>query len=103
MANNNQCYNYINENNLFNYSCIYNINIPEKSIGIKITKQGSPYFSDVFKPVGDDMYIQTGETIPDEEPENEQRDTVAIKNGYISITPITLNRTNFEAFNALNK
>jgi broad specificity polyphosphatase/5'/3'-nucleotidase SurE len=49
------------------------------------------------------MYIQTGEMIPDEFPEDIQRDTVAIKNGYISITPITLNRTNFEAFNALNK
>ena len=96
-------YNYINENNLFDYSSLYNVNIPKKSIGIKITKQGSPYFSDEFKPVGENMYIQTGEMIPDEFPGDIQRDTVAIKNGYISITPITLNRTNFEAFNALNK
>lgn len=96
-------YNYIKEKNLFNYGLIYNVNIPKKSRGIKITKQGSPYFNDGFKPLGDNMYLQTGERIPDEEPLDETRDTVAIENGYTTITPLTLSRMNFEAFEKLHK
>ena len=94
-------YNYIKEKKLFDYNPIYNVNIPEASRGIKITKQGSPYFDDGFKPLGDDMYIQTGERLDDEFPTDLSRDTVAVENGYISITPLTLNRTNFEAFERL--
>ena len=96
-------YNYIKEKNLFAFNPIYNVNIPKESRGIKITKQGSPYFNDGFKPLGENMYLQTGERIPDEFPLDETRDTVAIENGYITVTPLTLNRTNFEAFDSLSK
>ena len=96
-------YNYIKEKNLFAFNPIYNVNIPKESRGIKITKQGSPYFNDGFKPLGENMYLQTGERIPDEFPLDESRDTVAIENGYITVTPLTLNRTNFEAFEKLSK
>lgn len=95
-------YNYIKENKLFDYNPIYNVNVPERSIGIKITKQGSPYFNDGFKPLEGDMYIQTGERIDDEFPNDLTRDTVAIENGYVTLTPLTLNRTNLEAFNKAN-
>ena len=96
-------YNYIKEKNLFAFNPIYNVNIPKESRGIKITKQGSPYFNDGFKPLGDNTYLQTGERIADEFPLDETRDTVAIENGYITVTPLTLNRTNFEAFDSLSK
>ena len=96
-------YNYIKENNLFDYGLIYNVNVPKASRGIKITKQGSAYFNDGFKPLGDNMYIQTGERIADEDPLDETRDTVAIENGYTTITPLALTRMNFEAFEKLNK
>ena len=95
-------YNYIKENNLFDAGLIYNVNIPKVSRGIKITRQGSPYFNDGFKALGDDMFIQTGERIDDEYPLDETRDTVAIENGYTTITPLTLSRMNFEAFNKLS-
>ena len=94
-------YNYIKDNNLFEYNPIYNVNIPHSPKGILITKQGSPYFDDGFKHIGDDMYLQTGEMIPDEYPNDLSRDTVALANGYISITPLTLSRINESAFNAL--
>ena len=68
---------------------------------IKITCQGSAYFSDAFKPIGNDMYLQTGERVPDEAPEDLERDTVAVENGFISITPITLSRLNKSAFDEL--
>ncbi|MBE6537492.1 MAG: 5'/3'-nucleotidase SurE [Ruminococcaceae bacterium] len=94
-------YNYIKEKNLFAHNLIYNVNIPKENVGIKITAQGSPYFNDGFKPLGNDMYLQTGERIPDEYPLDLTRDTVAIENGYITLTPLTLNRTNFKAFEEL--
>ena len=95
-------YNYIKENNLFEYNDIFNVNIPKNPIGIKITRQGSPYFDDGFKKIEGDMYIQTGVMIEDEFPNDLTRDTVAIKNGYISITPLTLSRTNTVAFEKLS-
>ena len=94
-------YNYIKDNNLFDYNDIYNVNIPKDPRGIIITCQGTPYFTDEFKPIGNDMYLQTGEMIPDEKPNDLSRDTVATANGYISITPITLSRLNKDAFTAL--
>lgn len=94
-------YNYIEENKLFEYNDIYNVNIPAFSKGIKITSQGTPYFSDRFEPLGNDMYLQKGERIPDESPEDLSRDTVATENGYISITPITLSRLSTYAFRKL--
>ena len=94
-------YNYIKENNLFDYNDIYNVNIPKSPRGILITRQGSPYFDDGFKHLGDDMYLQTGAMIPDEHPDDLTRDTVALVNEYVSITPLTLSRINESAFNAL--
>ena len=96
-----EIYNFIKENKLFDYNLIYNVNIPKDNKGIKITGQGSPYFNDGFKPLGNDMYIQTGERIEDELPNDLTRDTVATENGYVSITPLTLNRTNERALGAM--
>lgn len=94
-------YNYIKEKKLFSYNPIYNVNIPKGNLGIKITGQGSPYFNDGFKPLGDGTYIQTGERIDDECPGDLSRDTVALEAGYITLTPLTLNRTNDEALGKL--
>ena len=98
-------YKYIKVNGLFDVNDIYNVNIPHTPRGIRITKQGSPYFSDGFVRLDgeDDMYLQTGEHIPDEAPEDSLRDTVALADGYISITPLTLCRTNMEAFGRLRE
>lgn len=96
-------YNYIKERKLFDCGKIYNVNIPKVSRGIKITKQGSMYFSDEFKPLGNNMYLQTGERIDDEMPLDLTRDTVAIEAGYVTITPLTLSRLNKEAFEKLGE
>ena len=96
-------YNYIKENKLFDASDVYNVNIPKENKGIKITKQGSPYFDDGFKPLGNDMYIQTGERVDDECPADLSRDTVALEAGYITLTPLTLNRTDFSALEKIER
>jgi 5'-nucleotidase len=95
----NQAYQYLIDNNLFEENPIYNINIPNEPIGVKMTYQGSDYFSDDFvKTDGEDMYLQVGEQIADECPEDMNRDTVAVHAGYITVTPLMATRTNMQVF-----
>lgn len=95
-------YSYICENELLKVNPLYNVNIPKKASGIRMTYQGTQYFSDRFEKQSENMYIQTGEQIPDEHPEDSDRDTVAIHSGIISVTPLLHTRTNFEAFKNLS-
>jgi hypothetical protein len=45
--------------------------------------------------------MQTGDMLPDEFPTDLDRDTVAVKNGFISVTPLTLSRLDSEAYKNL--
>ncbi len=110
---------FIRDNRLFEYSALYNVNIPTSPVGIKITKQGDAYFSDEFFRLPDGravsaelsglaegesgMYIQKGHPVTDTDPLDTSRDTVAFAEGYISVTPMTTCRTNISAFLKLEK
>ena len=96
-------YNYILDNNLFDYSDLYNVNIPEEVKGIKITKQGDAYFSDAFYQVDETTFTQYGEMIADTCPEDKDRDTNAFADGFISISPLTKERTDLNAFAKLKE
>lgn len=89
-------------NSLFSYAHILNINIP-KAIpnGIAVTRQGGNFFSDDYISCGNDLYIQTGKPVMDDE-KDPLSDIAAIRSGYISITPITECRTDLAAFDALH-
>ncbi len=91
-------YDYLAKNDLFLETPIYNINIPKDAKGIRMTYQGTTYYSDGFERVEGDTYRQVGEMIPDEHPEDMDRDTVALHNGYITVTPLMESRTNMEVF-----
>lgn len=94
-----EIYDFIVKNNLFVDCKLYNINIPYESKGIRVTCQGSEYFSDRFVLTDEEnMYLQTGEPIPDMYPDDIHRDTVAMEKGYISITPLMATRTDMAAF-----
>ncbi len=93
-----EVYDYIIKNKMFDDCPLFNINIPTQPKGIRVTYQGSPYFSDRFVHKEGDIYVQDGEPIPDECPDDMDRDTVAIANGYISITPLLSTRTDMKAF-----
>ena len=94
---------YIEDNKLFDVCPLYNINIPKEAKGIKITYQGSPYFSDNFVRVEGDIFEQVGAYIKDVCPTDTNRDTVALHEGYISITPLLTTRTDFDAYKRLKK
>ena len=92
---------FIEKNNLLAENDLYNINIPKASKGIKVTKQGSAYFSDEFVRVDGDIFEQRGHKIEDVCPEDMSRDTVATEAGYITITPLMTTRTNMDVFEKL--
>ncbi len=88
-------YDYLLTNRLLEQNPIYNINMPVEAKGIRMTYQGTTYYSDGFvKTDGEDMYLQVGDLIPDEHPEDMDRDTVALHAGYITVTPLLETRTN---------
>jgi broad specificity polyphosphatase/5'/3'-nucleotidase SurE len=82
---------------------LYNVNIPAHPLGIRITRQGSTYFSDVFEEVEENMYLQTGTKIDDVCPHDETLDTVMTEKGYITLTPLLTTRTNLAVFEELKQ
>ena len=91
---------FFRENRLMDVNDIYNVNIPASPKGIRITSQGGPYYSDEFPHMGGDLYRPLGKPIW-EDSGNDTLDTDATLHGYITITPLQLDRTNREVFRQL--
>ncbi len=94
-------YEYITQKNFLSHVGLLNINLPAcESRGILITRQGGDFFSDEFIHKGNDMYIQVGAPVC--EGRNDLTiDIDAVLSGYISITPLTAARTDFNAYDIL--
>lgn len=92
---------YFTRRQLLQKGDLFNVNIPQDYTGeIRITRQGGPYFSDEFPPCGDDMYMPTGINV--HQTKNDlSLDTDATLSGHISITPLTVDRTNKELYQQL--
>ena len=88
------------ERDLFSLADIYNINIPENCKGVRFTKQGGPYYRDRFIDLNDGRYVQQGYCVHTDAGDM-TLDTDAVVNGYISITPLTTERTDMKAFEKL--
>ena len=92
-----RAYKFITENGLFELSKLYNVNIPEGEGKIRITRQGGIYFHDDFDYLGNDMWQPTGYIINENEG-NPEYDTDAVRDGFISITPLLGDRTNMPVY-----
>ena len=93
---------FIHDNKLMDVHNAYNINIPPAPQGIRITHQGGPYYSDTFPSTGEEgMYIANGKCVH-ENGGDLTLDTDAVISGYISIMPLTINRTDWTVYNQLN-
>ena len=79
---------------------LYNINIPADPKGILITRQGGPYYSDTFQSVGGSMYLACGHSVWVDRQDNSY-DTDATLHGYISISPLTVDKTDIKVFEEL--
>ncbi len=91
---------YFEENKLLQKHSLYNVNIPETPKGICITRQGGPYYTDDFDPREDNLYMPVGRCIH-ENSGDLTLDTDCVVSGYISITPMTLARTDFRVYDLL--
>ncbi len=95
-----QVFDYISENKLLEIHTLYNINIPPEPKGIKITRQGGPYYSDNFVPVGKELYRASGICVY-KKTDDLTIDSNAVMENYISIMPITINMTDKKVFEKL--
>lgn len=95
-----QAWSFIQENNLLAHNEIYNVNIPAAPKGIRITHQGGPYFCDDYTSVGTNMYRAGGKPVWQDQGDY-TLDTDATLNGYITITPLTTDKTNWKVFQKL--
>lgn len=91
---------YVKENRLFDHGSLYNINIPVDPKGFRITKIGGISFSEEFVPLEDGMYAPGGHPLK-ADGSDITRDTDAAALGYISVTPMLVDRTDWDTFHAL--
>ena len=95
-----EIFEYLRHNRLLEIHGIYNINIPPQHKGVRITRQGGHYFSDHFILLEGDMYKPVSHCIY--ESQNDLTlDTDATVQGYISIMPLTIDRTDHRVYLAL--
>ena len=95
---------YFIEHDLLSFGGLYNVNIPDRvTDDIRITRQGGPYYTDGFRHEGNDMYQAVGRCIY-EDRNDMTLDTDAFRHGHISISPLTIDRTDKALFaKLLNK
>lgn len=92
---------------MYEFNGILNINFPnyhfDKPLGVKITKQGKrKYHGELLKKNNyEDLYYQKGSLTKFDE--DKDSDVWAFEHGYISITPLSLDRTNYDILEKLSK
>ena len=86
------------ENDLLNERVVLNVNFPANAKGIKITHQAKSTYKTYYIKKEDNLYYTMCDTTTplNDEPNG---DIQAIKNGYISISPLGINYTNLEVYN----
>ena len=94
---------YILNNKLLDYGDIYNVNMPNNAKEIKITKQGGCMFETTFEETSPSYFFAGGNSIHDSDINKINYDYVCVENGYISITPLTSNRTDANVYDKLTK
>ena len=88
---------FLQDNRLIERNQLFNINVPAQVNGLRVTRQGGIFFTDVFVHRGNDMYEQEGEIQPGKG-ENPEEDIDAIYHGLISVTPLAVSLTNLAFF-----
>ncbi len=98
-----EIYDYILRHRLMEKNDLYNINIPDHPQGFRITKQGGPYFSDRFAPQENDMFLPCGLDVFTPSGHFDFDTDAVLVGHYISISPLTLDRTNLAVYAELQE
>ena len=88
---------YIQKHRLLEICPLLNVNIPPEGGDIYITRQGGPYFKDDYDDMGDQMVKARGFSVHDGSFDTE-KDLDVVLNGHISITPLSVSRTDEAAY-----
>lgn len=92
---------YMREKRLFDRNPIYNVNIPLGAKGIRITRQGGPYYSDRFLPGENGFYTPEGYSIYHPSGTDELDTDTVLTDRCVSVMPLTFDRTDLEVFRSL--
>ena len=91
---------YIQKNDLYAYNNLYNVNIPPKPEGFRITKQGGMFFHDTFIHHEGLLFVQSGEILEDCGTDM-TTDINTVRQGKISVCPLIATRTEMSVFEKL--
>ena len=93
---------FMERTKLLEKGSLYNVNFPREASpkGVRVTHQGGEFYSDAFEYRGNDLYMQVGSPV-----EYDRCDLTididATRAGYISVTPMTCNKTDFGILKSL--
>ena len=88
---------------LMKKNSLYNVNIPKNHKGIRITRMGGRYYDDVFLPQGNDMYLPCGKAVYAPAAHSEFDTDCTLRDRAISLSPLTVDRTDWKAYEGLRK
>lgn len=91
---------FFRKHELMRRHMLYNVNIPAQPKGIRITHMGGPYYSDDFAPEENHMFRPCGKPVWIDR-QDDTLDTDAALHGYISISPLTIDRTDWKLYRQL--
>ena len=91
---------YFQTHKLLEKCSIYNVNMVPDAKGIRITRQGGPFYSDDFVPQGNDMYLPTGKMVYENQ-HDLTLDSDCVMSGYISIMPLSISRADMVVYDEL--
>ncbi len=91
---------YFQQHKLLEVHSHYNVNIPADPKGFAITRQGGPFYSDNFDPIGDNLYQPSGFMIYKSQ-DDMTLDSDAVTAGYISVMPLSVNRADDSIYKLL--
>lgn len=92
---------FMQKNHMLHANQFYNINIPSNPTGIKITHQTKNATQTIFKLV-DGLHYMVGEPDSKTKLQDLEGDVMSYLNGYISITPLTNDRTDYKKIKELS-
>jgi 5'-nucleotidase len=92
---------FFREHQLLDKHALYNVNVVPEAKGILFTKQGGHFYSDDFVDQGDGTYLPCGKCVY-ENHNDLTLDTDCVIHGYISISPLTINRVDMDMLKKLS-
>lgn len=93
---------YMTEHDLYGKCSLWNVNIPLNTTGeMHITRQGGPYYSDDFGDQGNDMYMPLGKDVYAPKEDSDFDTDCTLRDRHISLSPLTIDRTDWKALAAL--